>query len=628
MSWFGSTPSIDEKVDRATSESLPSGEQDLALNLDICDMIRSKAVPPKDAMRSLKRRLIHKNPNVQILALHLIDVCIKNGGNHFLAEISSREFMDSFVQVLKSGTGGTVNPQVKTLMLEYLQNWAHAFQGQIQHGYVNKVYEQLKSEGFPFPTGAVINASFIDSSSPPEWTDSDTCMKCGESFTFVNRKHHCRNCGRVFDQKHCNNYISLPHYGIYEPVRVCDDCYEELKAKSGDSADRKSVSSNVENTKSTSSRTYSNNESLRRAPTVATSGGDDSEDEDFKRALQLSLEESNKGMNPPSSSHNSVASTTAAVPSISMTTSAEEDEEDDDMKAAIAASLQDLKISKQQEGGRGGDYYNNDNSNNNNDNTIYNSSTSGLYELPSTTSNIYSSQSFDQQQQSNDYHNDDISSSNNAVSLPSINNTDLDSLEIEIMYRYIHMVESMQNAPPGTILHDTKVQQLNENVSQLRPKLARSLRETVEKCDKLEELHGKMTAVARYWDRLLEDRLSHTYRWSQDPQYGQQSQPIQQMYYAESPPNQRQAPPQTDSQLSSPTNQNYQYNNYYGETNNIPNSTETPSLEPNYNHNSSLQGGHTENTIYASPLNTEQPKQQSSPPETKQASLDAVLIEL
>ena len=61
--------SLTRNPDKATSDLMPAGTEDIALNLEICDQIRSKSVSAKDAMRALKRRLNHKNPNVQLLAL-------------------------------------------------------------------------------------------------------------------------------------------------------------------------------------------------------------------------------------------------------------------------------------------------------------------------------------------------------------------------------------------------------------------------------------------------------------------------------------------------------------------------------------------------------------------------------
>ncbi|KAK9465424.1 hypothetical protein V1512DRAFT_210880 [Lipomyces arxii] len=310
MSWFSSGGILDEQIERATSEALPRGEIDLALNLEICDQIRSKSVPAKDAMRSLKKRLNHKNPNVQLLTLKLSDACVKNGGYHFLVEIASREFMDNLVSLLKSPLG--INNDVKTEILELIQTWATVFDGQIQLGYVGTIYKELKSQGFDFPEkNTKVSASFIDSSAPPDWTDSEVCMRCRTPFSFTNRKHHCRNCGNAVDQNCSSKSIPLPHLGITQPVRVCDACYAlkhvpQHKHHRHKSEDRK-----------------------KNGLSAA-----DGEDDDLKRALRMSLEDAK----PVSSGYTAPAPAPAKpAPAASI------EEEDPLIKAAIEASLRDME---------------------------------------------------------------------------------------------------------------------------------------------------------------------------------------------------------------------------------------------------------------------------------------------
>ncbi|XP_074643233.1 lateral signaling target protein 2 homolog [Tubulanus polymorphus] len=63
---------------------------------------------------------------------------------------------------------------------------------------------------------------------PPTWVPDEVCQSCStckDLFTLVRRRHHCRNCGKIFCSRCSANFIPLPHYGHMKPVRVCNHCF-------------------------------------------------------------------------------------------------------------------------------------------------------------------------------------------------------------------------------------------------------------------------------------------------------------------------------------------------------------------------------------------------------------------
>ncbi|KAI0638880.1 hypothetical protein C8Q77DRAFT_1267729 [Trametes polyzona] len=482
--------------DKATSELLPSGSEDIALNLEICDQIRSKSVQPKDAMRALKRRLNHKNPNVQLLALSLTDICIKNGGDPFLNEVASREFMDNLVSILKMPA---LNHDVKNKMLRYIQDWAIAFEGKPSLSYVGEVYRNLQREGFNFPPRdpALTSSAMVDTQTAPEWIDSDYCLRCREPFTFTNRKHHCRNCGWVVDHQCSNKTIALPHFGITQEVRVCNSCYTMLTKK---------------------------NKTHRSSQSVSTSRhrhARDFADADLQRAIQLSLEEVGAaGGHRPGYVPSPSSWQTSEPPIVDRPTSryTNEEEDDPDLRAAIEASLREANAPK-----------------------------------PSAPIVIDASDRYAAPEQGPGYAQSyPPTSTTPKPRVPTIPNYDLEPLEADAIMTFNQTVEQLQAQGGRDISRYPAVTELYDKANALRPKLAMNLNDTSRKEQLLIDMHEKLSQAVKLYDKLLTEQLSRP-AWRappvQEAPYGAQYQQANGSAYGQWQP----GPQAQVQQVASPT---------------------------------------------------------------------------
>ncbi|XP_010543031.1 PREDICTED: 1-phosphatidylinositol-3-phosphate 5-kinase FAB1B [Tarenaya hassleriana] len=65
------------------------------------------------------------------------------------------------------------------------------------------------------------------------------CYECDSQFTLINRRHHCRHCGRVFCGKCTSNSIPVPSSDSktpreeWEKIRVCNYCFKQWEQSDG-----------------------------------------------------------------------------------------------------------------------------------------------------------------------------------------------------------------------------------------------------------------------------------------------------------------------------------------------------------------------------------------------------------
>ncbi|XP_032442666.1 target of Myb1 membrane trafficking protein isoform X4 [Xiphophorus hellerii] len=140
---------VGQLIERATNSSLPS--EDWELNMEICDIINSSEEGPRDAVRAIKKRIVaNKNFKEIMLALTVLETCVKNCGYRFHTSVTTRDFIEGVL--VRSIIPRNNPPQVvHDRVLGIIQAWADAFRSSPDLTGVVSVYEDLRRKGLEFP---------------------------------------------------------------------------------------------------------------------------------------------------------------------------------------------------------------------------------------------------------------------------------------------------------------------------------------------------------------------------------------------------------------------------------------------------------------------------------------------
>ena len=145
-------------------------EPNLALNLEIVDLINSKkGNAPREAAFTIVQLVNHRNPNVSLLALGLLDNCVKNCGYPFQLQISTKEFLNELVRRFPERPPMRAT-RVQGKILEAIEEWRGTICQTSKYkddlGFIRDMHRLLLYKGYMFPEvrredAAVLNPSEV-----------------------------------------------------------------------------------------------------------------------------------------------------------------------------------------------------------------------------------------------------------------------------------------------------------------------------------------------------------------------------------------------------------------------------------------------------------------------------------
>ncbi|KAI0630726.1 hypothetical protein C8Q77DRAFT_1063507 [Trametes polyzona] len=144
----GQSNAYDEIVAKTTDENLTGENWELILNL--CDKVQEEGEQgAHNVIAASLKRLAHRNPNVQLYTLALVEALSKNCGIEVHREIASRAFTQALEKLV---TDRTTHDKVRKRVLSMVAVWTAEFEKDPTLGLMEECYENLKSKGYKFET--------------------------------------------------------------------------------------------------------------------------------------------------------------------------------------------------------------------------------------------------------------------------------------------------------------------------------------------------------------------------------------------------------------------------------------------------------------------------------------------
>ncbi|KAI0397932.1 ADP-ribosylation factor-binding protein GGA2 [Xylariaceae sp. FL0594] len=130
-------------------------EPNLALNLEIADLINSKkGTAPREAAMAIVNYINSRNMSVSLLALSLLDICVKNCGYPFHLQISTKEFLNELVRRFPERPPFRYTI-VQNKILEAIEEWRSTICETSRYkedlGFIRDMHRLLTFKGYHFP---------------------------------------------------------------------------------------------------------------------------------------------------------------------------------------------------------------------------------------------------------------------------------------------------------------------------------------------------------------------------------------------------------------------------------------------------------------------------------------------